>query len=97
MGAALFGCGIILNTQAMQVYVMDAYRTYIASASAESQFLRSIAAFAFPLFVPLIYRTLGSGWGNSLLAFLLLALGLPAPLLLWRYGARIRAMGKPRW
>ncbi|KAK4235180.1 major facilitator superfamily domain-containing protein [Achaetomium macrosporum] len=97
VGIALFGCGIILNTQAMQAYVMDAYRTYLASASAASQFLRSIAGFAFPLFAPLMYRTLGYGWGNSLLAFLSLAIGLPAPLLLWRYGARIRAMGKPQW
>lgn len=97
IGIAIFGCGLILNTQAMQAYVMDAYRTYVASAAAASQFLRSIFGFAFPLFAPLMYRQLGYGWGNSLLAFLFLALGVPAPLLLWRYGAKIRAKGKPQW
>ncbi|KAL2167106.1 hypothetical protein VTG60DRAFT_1697 [Thermothelomyces hinnuleus] len=97
VGAALFGCGIILNTQSIQAYVMDAYSTYVASATAASQFLRSIAGFAFPLFALLMYRSLGYGWGNSLLAFVSLALGLPAPLLIWRYGARIRAKGKPQW
>ncbi|KAL2181144.1 major facilitator superfamily domain-containing protein [Thermothelomyces heterothallicus CBS 202.75] len=38
-------------------------------------FLRSIAGFAFPLFAPLMYRSLGYGWGNSFLAFVSLALG----------------------
>ncbi|KAK4244587.1 major facilitator superfamily domain-containing protein [Corynascus novoguineensis] len=97
VGAAIFGCGIILNTQAMQAYVMDAYSTYVASAAAASQFLRSVAGFAFPLFAPLMYHSLGYGWGNSLLAILSLALGLPAPLLLWKYGARIRASAEPQW
>jgi hypothetical protein len=80
----------------MQAYVMDSYRKYIASASAASEFL-SLTGFAFPLFAPKMYGGLGYGWGNSLLAFLFLAIGVPAPLLLWRYGAKLRAMGKPQW
>ncbi|POR31946.1 Major facilitator superfamily transporter [Tolypocladium paradoxum] len=97
IGIAIFGCGIILNTQALQAYVMEAYRKYVASASAASQFLRSIAGFAFPIFAPAMYQHLGYGWGNSLLAFTSIALGLPAPALLWFYGAKLRAMGKPQW
>ena len=97
VGAAIFGCGIILTTLAMQAYVMDAYSTYVASAAAASQFLRSVAGLAFPLFAPLMYHSLGYEWGNSLLAILSLTLGLPAPLLLWRYGARISASGEPQW
>lgn len=96
VGAAIFGCGIILNTLAMQAYVMDAYSTYVASAAAASQFLRSVAGFTFPLFAPLMYHSLGYEWGNSLLAILSLTLGLPAPLLLWRYGVRVRASGEPQ-
>ena len=97
IGIAVFGCGIILGTQAMQAYVMDAFSKYTASATAASQLLRSIAGFAFPIFAPQLYKTLGYGWGNSLLAFMFMAIGMPAPLLLWRFGAKLRAKGRPQW
>jgi MFS family permease len=97
IGTAIFGCIIIVGTQAMQAYVMDAFRKHVASASAASQLLRSIAGFAFPLFAPQMYQTLGYGWGNSLLDFLFMAIGIPAPLILWKYGAKLRAKGKPQW
>ena len=97
IGIGIFDCGIILNTQAMQAYVVEAFRKYVASASAAAQFLRSIAGFAFPIFAPIMYRTLGYGWGNSILALTFVVVGWPAPFLLWRYGGRLRAMGKPQW
>jgi hypothetical protein len=31
------------------------------------------------------------------LAFVFIAMGIPAPLILWKYGAKLRAMGKPQW
>jgi hypothetical protein len=34
---------------------------------------------------------LGYGWGNSLLGFLAIAIGVPAPFLFWFYGERLRA------
>ena len=96
IGAAVFGCGIILSTQAMQQYVMESYRDYVASANAASQFLRSILAFCFPLFAPALYKHLGYGWGNSVLGFIALGLGMPAPFLIWVYGARLRETGRKR-
>lgn len=97
IGIAIFSCGIIVGTQAMQAYVMDSFLEYVASASAASQLLRSIAAFAFPLFAPKMYQSLGYGWGNSLLAFIFTAIGMSAPIFLWKYGAVLRAKGKPQW
>ncbi|KAK1981460.1 major facilitator superfamily transporter [Colletotrichum cereale] len=97
IGIGIFGCGIILNTQAMQAYVIESFRKYVASASAAAQFLRSIAGFAFPIFAPIMYRSLGYGWGNSILALTFVVVGWPAPFLLWYYGARLRATGKPQW
>jgi MFS family permease len=94
IGIVIFSCGIIVATQAMQAYVMDSYLEYVASASAASQFLRSLAGFAFPLFAPKMYENLGYGWGNSLLAFVFLTIGVPAPVILWRYGAKLRMKGK---
>jgi hypothetical protein len=93
-GVAVFGCGIILSTQAMQQYIMESYREYVASAAAASQFLRSIFGFCFPLFAPALYARLDYGYGNTTLALVFLALGIPAPFILWYYGAKLRAKGR---
>lgn len=66
----------------------------VSSALAASQFLRSLTAFLFPLFVPSMYSTLGYGWGNSLLGFAGLFFGLPAPAILWYWGVRLRERAK---
>lgn len=94
VGVAIFGCGIILGSQAMQAYVMEAFIEYTASATAASQFLRNIFAFGFPIFAPKMYSTLGYGWGNTLLASLFLLLGIPAPFILWKSGALLRKKGR---
>ncbi|KAG5988834.1 hypothetical protein E4U43_004622 [Claviceps pusilla] len=88
MFLALFGLQLI--GLSMQAYVMDAYPDHISSALAASQFLRSLTAFAFPLFAPAMYAALGYGWGNSAVAVTGLVIGLPVPMLLWRFGARLR-------
>ena len=95
IGAAIFGCGFILNTGALQAYVLDSFGKYTASASAASQVLRMLAGFAFPIFAPAMYNHLGWGWANSTLALIALVLGLPAPLVMWKFGKRIREMGRP--
>lgn len=97
IGVGIFAAGIILGTQAMQAYVLDSFPNYTSSATAASQFLRSITAFAFPIFAPTMYQALGYGWGNSMLGCLSLLIGIPAPLLLWKFGAKLRAKGKAQW
>ncbi|KAE8381504.1 major facilitator superfamily domain-containing protein [Aspergillus bertholletiae] len=92
IGACIFSLGIITAYQCMQTYLVDAYTRYAASALAAAACLRSLAGFGFPLFAPYMYQALDYGWGNSLLAFVSIALGVPAPLLLWIYGERLRKM-----
>ena len=77
--------------QPLQAYVIDAYADHVSSAMAAIQFLKSLTAFAFPLFAPRLYDALGYNWGNSALAFVCLGIGVPAPLILWFWGARLRA------
>jgi hypothetical protein len=36
------------------------------------------------------YDALGYGWGNTVLAFAGIAIGFPAPCILWWYGQRLR-------
>ncbi|KAL9596046.1 MAG: hypothetical protein Q9219_006062 [cf. Caloplaca sp. 3 TL-2023] len=90
IGIAIFSCGTITGFQCVQTYLVDAYTRFAASAIAASTVLRSLAGFGFPLFAPYMYKRLDYGWGNSLLAFLALILGLPAPFLLWLYGEKLR-------
>jgi hypothetical protein len=72
---------------------VDAFTAYAASALAASTVLRSIFGATFPLFALQMYDTLGLGWGNSLLAFIAVAM-LPIPPLLFYYGERLRSYPK---
>lgn len=94
IGAGIFAFGSILSSQATITYVVDIFGPVSASANAAVRVLSNVFGFAFPLFAAQLYIHLGYGWGNSLLAFLFLAMGLPAPLLFWKLGARIRGAGR---
>lgn len=89
--AFLLACSMQSAGQPLQAYVIDCYPDHASSATAAQQVLRSLSAFGFPLFAPRMYDVLGYGWGNTMLAFIWAAIAISAPLLLWRYGARLRA------
>ncbi|THH06070.1 hypothetical protein EW145_g4340 [Phellinidium pouzarii] len=90
IGIALIGAGMVLNFQSIQTYVIDAFTLHAASALAAVSFLRSMAGFGFPLFAPAMYKALGYGKGDTILAVFAIVFGCPAPWLLWIYGERIR-------
>ena len=73
----------------VQTYLVDAYDRYAASALAANTVLRSLAGALLPLAGPNMYKTLGLGWGNSLLAFIALAM-LPVPWFFYLKGEAIR-------
>ena len=58
----------------------DASNSFAASAT----FLRSLAGFGFPLFANSLYDSLTLGGGNTLLAGIVVVIGVPAPFLLWQ-------------
>ncbi|RYP60729.1 hypothetical protein DL771_010405 [Monosporascus sp. 5C6A] len=89
-GIAIFGAGVKFALQCTQLYALDVYPSYAASASAASMFVRSLAGFAFPLFAPYLYLSPHFGWGNTLLALIALVLGVPAPFILWYFGPSLR-------
>ncbi|KAK5121368.1 hypothetical protein LTR85_005534 [Meristemomyces frigidus] len=90
LGIVIIDFGLQIASQTIQGYIIDAYSDHVSSAIAAAQFLKSLTAFAFPLFANKLYEALGYGWGNSTLAFIGLGIGLPAPVLIWVYGARLR-------
>lgn len=73
----------------IQLYLVDAFTIYAASALAANTVLRSLVGAILPLAGRQMYMTLGLGWGNSLLAFIALAM-CPIPLIFYKYGERIR-------
>lgn len=91
MGMFVTTFGLQIAGMPTQAYIIDSYPEHASSATAASQLLRSLMAFAFPLFAPAMYHSLGYGWGNSLLALITLVFGILAALLLWWYGPRLRA------
>lgn len=90
IGTAIFAAGNQLVFQNCQTYIVDSYTRYAASAIAATAVFRSLGGFAFPLFADQMYASLGYGWGNSVLAFLGIAVGLPVPFILWWYGEALR-------
>lgn len=75
-----------------QLYLVDLFGSAgAASALGANNLTRFLASTFLPLAGPRLYATLGYGWGNTLLGFLALAF-VPAPVLFYRYGERLRAM-----
>ncbi|KAJ5929827.1 major facilitator superfamily domain-containing protein [Penicillium verhagenii] len=83
-------CGCTLLFQCVTAYSIDTFHIYAASASGALFFVRGLCAFTFPLFGPTMYQKMGYGWGNTLLGLLALVIGVPVPLILWKYGPRLR-------
>jgi hypothetical protein len=94
IGAAIFCAGAIICFQCLQTYVVDSYTRFAASGMAAAVVLRSLAGFGFPLFAHAMFAALGYGWGNTLLGVLAVVIGVPAPVVFWFYGERLRGMSK---
>jgi hypothetical protein len=91
IGAFIFCFGTIMSMQVIQTYTIDAYPRYAASAISTINVAKSVTGFGFPLFAPAMYDSLDYGWGNSILAFISLAVGVIATPVLWRYGSKLRS------
>ena len=93
VGTAFFGAGQVGNFMTINTYLVDSFTRYAASAVAASTVLRAIFGAVLPMTGLAMYDALGQGWGNSLLAFVLLLL-CPIPWVFFVYGERIRTHPK---
>jgi hypothetical protein len=89
IGTSIVGFGLLVIFMALQTYQVDSFPRYAASVVAANTVLRSLLGGLLPLSGLQMYDKLGLGWGNSLLAFIALAL-VPIPALFAIYGERIR-------
>ncbi|RAK90677.1 MFS general substrate transporter [Aspergillus costaricaensis CBS 115574] len=89
VGLGVFGFGMMGIFQPVQIYLVNAFPVHSASALAASNLLRSLVGALLPLGGERMYDAMGLGWGNSLLAFIALAMA-PVPYILMRFGERMR-------
>lgn len=85
-----FGFGIVGLFLPISTYLVDSYPIYAASATSANVILRSVVGALLPLAGPPLYRSLGLGWGNTLLGFTAIIM-VPLPLIFYKFGARLRA------
>lgn len=74
----------------IQIYLVDCYIRYAASVIAAITVFRSLVGAILPLGGLSLYKELGYGWGNGVLAFVALAL-VPMPVVFKIWGPKIRA------
>lgn len=89
IGTLFVGLGVLATFMPIQTYLVDAFPLHAASAIAANTVLRSLVGAMLPLAGPKMYAALGLGWGNSLLAFIAIALA-PISWIFFRYGEQIR-------
>lgn len=95
VGVMVYVLGSFMNSQALMAYQVDEFTSrWAASASAASRLWTYLLGFVFPIFAPQLYDTLGYGWGTSLLGFLYAFLGSLTIFMLWKWGDKLRAIGK---
>ncbi|KAM0816332.1 putative Polyamine transporter 1 [Seiridium cardinale] len=93
LGTGLCGVAITFFFIAVQTFIVEVYSVHAASALAASTAIRCVFGVTIPLAGPFLYRSLGLGWGNSLLGFLALTI-VPASLWLLRSSAQMRKNSK---
>lgn len=88
-GTFFVGLGIYYVHLVTQVYLVDAYTLYAASAVAAELFIRCVFGATIPLAGPTLYDSVGLGWGNTILGLIAVAFA-PTSFLLIKYGERLR-------
>jgi MFS family permease len=89
IGTSLVGFAGTLAFLSVQMYLVDCFNSYAASATATNTVARNLVGALLPLAGGKLYKKLGLGWGNSLLGFICIAM-VPMLIILFKYGERIR-------
>ncbi|KIM63377.1 hypothetical protein SCLCIDRAFT_15564 [Scleroderma citrinum Foug A] len=90
MGLTMFMTGVAVILQVAFLYLADCYDTYASSAQAGQSLFRNLLAFAFPVFTPQMFASLGYKWSLALFGLLAILMA-PTPFVLFAYGSKIRA------
>ncbi|KAL9010873.1 MAG: hypothetical protein Q9173_004236 [Seirophora scorigena] len=93
LGSSLVGIASMFSYLPVQLYLVDTYTVFTASAIASNSVVRSVCAALVPLGAEPLYQRAGYGWGNSVLGFIAVGF-VPVAIFLVLYGERIRTNPK---
>lgn len=96
IGSAIFAFGLVCVFQTLQAYLIDMEPRFAASSIAAAAIFRSLFGFVFPLFAPAMYAKLGYGWANTMCAAIAILLGVPFPIVCYKYGESLRKWANGR-
>ncbi|KAI0424402.1 major facilitator superfamily domain-containing protein [Xylaria sp. FL1042] len=92
--SVLIGFGIVCVFMSANMYIIDCYEMYAASALTFNALVRYIAAGGFTVVGIPLYGNLGTHWTLTLLGAIS-TLAAPIPFILFKWGPRIR--GSSKW
>ncbi|KAI0187331.1 benomyl/methotrexate resistance protein [Xylaria flabelliformis] len=93
LASVLIGFGIVCVFMSANMYIIDCYEAYAASALTFNALTRYIAAGGFTIIGIPLYGNLGTHWTLTLLG-VVSALALPIPFVLFKWGPKVRARSK---
>jgi len=93
LSGAPIGCGIVLVFMCSNLYIIEVYLYDANSALAINVLLRSIVAAAFPVLSTEMFSSMGVRWSGIMLGLICVMLA-PFPIVLIKYGSRVRAWSK---
>ncbi|GAP92446.1 putative benomyl methotrexate resistance protein [Rosellinia necatrix] len=91
--SVLIGFGIVCVFMSANMYIIDCYEMYAASALTFNALIRYIAAGGFTVIGIPLYENLGTHWTLTLLG-VVSTLAAPIPFVLFKWGPNIRAQSK---
>ena len=89
IGCAIFSWGMVAFMMPVTTYLIDVFHTKAAGPVGAAAVLRCLVGGLLPLCAAKLYKSLGYGWGNTLLAFIALVF-TPFPYLFYKNGERLR-------
>lgn len=89
LGCVVFCLGMVAFMMPVTTYLIDVFHAKAAGPVGAASVLRCLAGGLLPLCADKLYTNLGYGWGNTTLAFIVLAFA-PFPYLFYKNGERLR-------
>lgn len=88
-----YGAGNTLSFIYSSNYLAASYGIYAASALASNAIIRSIFGAILPLASLQLYKVMSPQWAGTLCGILTIAM-IPIPIILWKFGSRIRSKSR---
>lgn len=89
IATAIIACSAVWTFMGVQMYLVDTYGIYAASATGATSIFRSICAAVIPLAANPAYHRWGYGWGNAIFAFVSVPF-IPVAIGLLLWGEKLR-------